>query len=162
MRGRALVLLIGLTVVGCAGDPHAQGRNPLTLTRLRATPSAFALVSDFEERQRLVVRTPAQWQSVWNAIWPSASQRPALPKIDFDREVVIVAAMGSRPSGGYNIVLDSVSESGNDVNVVVRSISPGPACIVTQILTQPVDIARMTRHDGNITFTERNEVADCR
>jgi len=88
---------------------------------------------------------------------------PTIPVVDFSREMLVVVALGSHSSGGYGILIDGASEaaSGN-VSIAVRSISPGAGCGVTAAFTQPVDIARMPRRDGAVSFAERSEVTDCR
>ena len=45
--------------------------------------------------------------------------------------------------------------------VAVRTIAPGKGCVLTQALTQPVDIARVPRHEGQVDFEDRPEVRDC-
>jgi hypothetical protein len=150
------------TVAACGNAPLSPdgGGNALTLTRLRAEPFSFTFYSGLNEPQRIVVRDQTQWKEIWQQIWKKISPIPDLPSIDFTREMVIVAAMGSRPTGGYNILIGAASESGAGVNVVIKSVSPG-RCGVTQALSQPVDIASVTRRDGVVTFTEHAEVQDC-
>ena len=45
--------------------------------------------------------------------------------------------------------------------VHLRTTSPGDRCAVTAALTQPVDAARLPRHDGPVEFRERAEVVRC-
>jgi len=147
-------------VVACAAAPLGPSGQPLTLTRLRAEPYSFTFYSGLNDQQRIVVRDQTQWKEIWQQIWKRASPTPDLPSIDFSREMVIVASMGNKPTGGYNILIDAASESGGGINVVIKSVSPG-RCSVTQAFSQPVDIARVTRRDGSVTFTERTEVLSC-
>ena len=86
---------------------------------------------------------------------------PALPDVDFAREMVVVAALGERRSGGYAIVLDSATGRGGTLVVHLRTRSPDARCAVTGALTQPVDAARLPRHDGPVEFRERAEVVRC-
>jgi len=161
---RAFTILAALAALAaCESTPVSPdgGQSALTVTRLRAEPYSFTFYSGLDDRQRIVVRDQTQWKDVWQQIWKRTSPVPDLPAIDFTRELVIVAADGSRPTGGYNILIERASDSGGaGINVVIRSVSPG-RCGVTQALTQPVDIARVTRRDGAVIFTERAEVQDC-
>ena len=109
-----------------------------------------------------MIRDAAQWEAVWAQTFNGVTPVPPRPAIDFSHEMVVVVALGLRSSGGYGILIDGASEIGTDeVAVAVRSISPAPRCIVTGALTQPVDIARMPRHDGPVRFVERSEVHYC-
>ncbi|HYU79581.1 MAG TPA: protease complex subunit PrcB family protein [Vicinamibacterales bacterium] len=158
----AFVILASMSAaVSCGAAPLSPGGEPLTLTRLRAEPYSYTFYSGLDAQRRTIVRNAAQWQEIWTEIWKRTSPTPALPSIDFEREMVIVAAMGSMPTGGYSIVIESAAESGRNVNVVIRSASPGRNCGVTQAITQPVDIARVTRRDATVTFTERAETFSC-
>jgi hypothetical protein len=86
---------------------------------------------------------------------------PELPQVDFSREVVVVAALGQRPTGGFNILIESAAATRDGVTVSIRATAPGPGCGVTLALTQPVDIARMPRR-GAVQFHERADELACR
>ena len=73
----------------------------------------------------------------------------------------MVVALGARSTGGYGILVDGANETENaGTAVTIRSISP-KNCIVTLAFTQPVDIARLPRRDGSVSFIERSEVHVC-
>ena len=75
---------------------------------------------------------------------------------------VILVALGERPTGGYSIFIDRVTElQDGSIEVLVRSVAPGPTCGVTAALTQPVDIARVPRRDGSVSFRELAETHNC-
>jgi hypothetical protein len=86
---------------------------------------------------------------------------PAAPQIDFGREMVAVAALGQRPSGGFSIYVDSAYQRVGYVQVVVRKVVPGGRCVVTGALTQPVDLAGISAVNQPVQFRERSSVDDC-
>jgi hypothetical protein len=86
---------------------------------------------------------------------------PDPPRVEFEREMLIVVALGERPTGGYGIVVDSAETRPDGLFVTVRTIAPGKGCMLTQALTQPVDIARVPRHEGQVGFEDHAEVRDC-
>lgn len=87
---------------------------------------------------------------------------PALPDIDFSREILVVAALGERGSSGYIIVFEGAVENGaGGVDVVVRSLSPARNCGTLTVLTQPVDIARIPVKYASVRFVERKGTAMC-
>jgi predicted small secreted protein len=135
---------------------------PVAVTRLRAEPYSFTFSSGLRTPQRTVVRDEAAWRAAWAAMWQGYSPQPALPPVDFAREVVVVAALGERMTGGYQIFVDSATTTaGGGVVVHVRTEAPGPRCGTTQALTQPVDLARLPRPAGEVTFQDRAVVTDC-
>jgi hypothetical protein len=108
-----------------------------------------------------VVQDAEHWSTVWDQIWVNYSPVPAMPEIDFSREMLIVAALGTRPTGGYSIFVDSAYNRTDHLEVVVRTISPGAWCGGTQAFTQPVDIARLPRSSQPVHYRERSEVNQC-
>ena len=99
---------------------------------------------------------------VWIRIHARQSPVPPLPIVDFTKEMVLFAALGTRPSGGFSILIDGATEAGDGaLSVVVRSVAPGPKRGVTAALTEPVDLARLARRDTPVHFVERTETSDC-
>lgn len=136
--------------------------DPLPVVRLRAEPYSFSYNSGLDQPGRIVVRDPSSWQAIWAQIYRGYSPMPSAPAVDFSREMIVVVALGSRSSGGYSILVDGANEARNaGLVVTVRSISPGPKCGVTAALTQPVDIARVPRREGEVGFLEHAEVHTC-
>jgi hypothetical protein len=44
-----------------------------------------------------------------------------LPEVDFSREMLIIAALGERPTGVYGIIIDSACEREKDLEIVVAA-----------------------------------------
>ncbi len=136
---------------------------PIQITRLRSEPYSFAFVSGMDRPARLVIRDASTWQAIWTQINRGSNPVSPLPTIDFSREMVVVAALGTHSTGGYSILVDGASVvDSNGTAVAIRSVSPGPDCLVTEAFTEPVDIARMEMRSGPVTFVERSEVASCK
>ena len=165
MRPRVLHLFVALGggALSCGGQSVAPdpAKGPVPVVRLRAEPHSFTFYSGLTDRQRLVVRDAVTWTQVWDRIWHGRSPVPELPQIDFAGEMVVVAALGQRPTGGYDILVDSAEANQEGLTVRVRTISPGRTCMVTQALTQPVDIARLPRTEGAVRFEDRAEARVC-
>lgn len=161
---RRIVIAALIAGASACGSPTGSSSpdQPLAITRLRSEPFSLAYASGLRELQRLVVPDASTWQQVWSSIWSGTSPEPPIPQVDFGREIVVVAAMGERPTGGFTILIDSASETASGISIRIRSISPGSGCVTTQALTQPVDIARVPRRDGSVTFDERLETQECR
>jgi PrcB C-terminal len=140
------------------GTPEGDA---LPVTRLRAEPYSFAYYSGMMDSVRLAVRDAGQWQQVWSAIEHGSSPGTAAPQVDFTREMVLVAALGTRNSGGFSIYVDSAYQRSDHVEVVIRKVSPGKQCGVTGALTQPVDLARIPASTQPVRFRERSLVHDC-
>jgi hypothetical protein len=157
----ALAMVVGAC---SASEMPSQPREPsadVPIIRLRSDPYSFAFNSGLDKPARIVVRDDAGWQAVWRDIYRGSSPMPPAPTIDFSREMVLVAALGARGTGGFDILIEGATEADDrGLNVAVRSTSPGN-CPVTLAFTQPVDIARLPIRTGKVEFTERSEVRHC-
>jgi hypothetical protein len=157
---------VALTVICACSKSEVTATLPgesIQITRLRSEPYSFAFVSGLDRPARIVIRDASTWQAIWTQINRGSSPVSPPPTIDFSREMVVVAALGTHSTGGYSILVDGASVvDSNGTAVAIRSVSPGPDCGVTEAFTEPVDIARMEKRSGPVTFVERSEVASCK
>ena len=145
MRRAFVVTLVGLCA-GVSGHAVAQPtpeRGPVAITRLRDGATAFSAYTGVVDSVRVVVRDSANWRALWARINRPFIPAPALPPIDFNREMVVVAGLGARPSGGYDIVIEAVEQDSAGIEVALRRASPAPGCPVAAVMTQPLDVARI-------------------
>jgi len=158
-----LASILAVLAVGCSAPLDVPGPHaPLTVTRLRAEPFSFMYVSQLRQPERLVIRDQVAWVNAWASLWPLGAPIAAPPNVDFDHEMIVLVALGERPTGGYSILVDSAGTNDNGVTVWVGTSTPGPLCVTTQALTQPVDIARLPRVDAAVRFVGTSKVSDCR
>lgn len=152
--------LVGLALLWASVACGSVSGQEVAAIRLEPAPYSFTYFSGLYTAERVVIRDKASWANMWAAINGDGSV-PALPDVDFTREILVVVALGERPTGGYSILIDRADAFDGSVEVTVRSVSPGPSCGVIAAFTQPVDIARLPRYDGPITFRETSEVKPC-
>jgi hypothetical protein len=160
-RSRVLtVLLGGFGMTACGSSSPAE--TPETGKVLK--PEATLLhqhYSGFGESQRLVVRDPGTWASVWARAYALQTPVPSLPEVDFSKEMVLVAALGGRPTGGYDIAIEGVLAEAEATRAFVTATAPGRNCVTTQALTQPVVAVRVSAAEGAVEFEERRRTHSC-
>jgi len=166
MRNFLKALMLAVLTAYCSGNEATQGaplapgvQQPVTVTRLASGSEPLTQNSGISESTRLVVRDAAVWADTWARIRPERPA-PALPAVDFSREMLIVAGLGTRPSGGHSIIVESASREGESLQVVIRTETP-VGCVGIAALTAPVDVARVPRTDGDVRFTERSVTRNC-
>lgn len=167
---RTLLSICALLVIATPGfntlkaiqnDPGRQV--PITPLATIAGQRTSMTTGLFMDQLRLVVRDRDTWVQVWKHLNTRPDALP-LPEIDFTREMLIVAAMGSRPSSGYRIVIDKAHlyEQYPRLEIVINSIDntkcPGLGHFTS--LTAPIDIVRLPRTDRPVVFRE-TAVPDC-
>jgi hypothetical protein len=165
MLAPPVMLVLVASLVAC-GDPEAQRPTlPPNAQLVPSTPVAINVVavsfSGMEQPARLVITDAATWATVWNTIHESIEPRPAPPTIDFGSSMIVVAAMGSRPTGGFAVSIEGVYRTDQKLYVVVKEISPGANCATTQAITAPVAAVSTGRLDLALTFIERRETSSC-
>lgn len=93
--------------------------------------------------------------------WSEAGERGDTPTVDFEESMVVAVFMGERRTGGHRVRVESVRESGDELVVSVNMEAPGPNCMTTQALTQPYQIVRLPRLEGEVTFQIEQVEVDC-
>ena len=171
VRRRAWVALLAIVACRPATDgsapPHVPAaRGPtqsesVPLVRLGPGDLPFLQNSGLRDSLRTIIRDRAAFAELWARMYAPYGERPAVPEIDFDREMIVVAALGTRSSGGYAIYLDSAATAGDALVVHVRRVRPGSTCGVTGALTEPVDLARAPRDARPVRFVEHSTVHQC-
>ena len=104
--------------------------------------------SAIEEPREALVRTAAEWRSLWKAHGSSESA----PAVDFSKEMVAAIFLGTRPTGGYRVEITAARREGQSLVVDYIERRPGADAIVSQALTSPFHIVRLRKHDGPVTF----------
>jgi hypothetical protein len=110
------------------------------------------------ESRRLVIRDANAWAQFWSELGVGEQ-----PNVDFTRDVVVAVAAGQRSTGGFEIAVDRITQTDGELSVEVVERTPGPNCITTASLTQPVDVVVVPVADARSwSFMERKEIRACR
>ena len=152
--------LTAVLVVSACSSPSSPS-TLLSLTRFRPEPTSFLANSGYDQPLTLAIHDRDTWVRTWSDIHSRLSPVPTLPEVDFTKELVLVAAVGSRPSSGYDVVFTGATEAGDVVNVDVESRIPGPTCVLLPVVTAPVDLARIPRRNGAIVFRNTPKIVNC-
>jgi hypothetical protein len=110
-----------------------------------------------QARRQLILDANA-WAQFWSQL--GVGDRP---EVDFSHELVIAVASGQQRSGGFSIAVERVTQQEGDLTVQVVETSPGPNCVTTSELTQPVEVVTIPLVKvRNSSFVERKATLDCR
>ena len=111
--------------------------------------------SRITEPARLVVRTAAEWQSVWAA---HAGADAPLPPVDFSARLVAAVFAGERPVPGFEVEIVGSRREGTALALLVEERRPASDAVAAQILVTPFHIATVPRYDGDVRFTSSDVV----
>jgi hypothetical protein len=96
--------------------------------------------SGIQKPERVVVRTQPEWEALWKRSAPSRGRAEAAPKVDWSKEMVLAAFLGSRSTGGYGVQIVAAREVNGKLEVQVEERRPRPDGFVTQAFTAPFHI----------------------
>ncbi len=169
MLRATLALLFFAGCSGASDQPYVPsippGSHEISVRRpvagqAKGVPLAF--VSGISDERRDVIRDGGAWESTWQQIFANLVPQPPVPDVDFTTEIVVLASMGTRPSGGFVVLIDGAVETEDKALIVeVTETSPGPDCVVPALVTAPVDALVVPRFE-HVSFAERRQTTNCR
>ena len=118
-------------------------------------------ISGARQQALSVVKTAAEWEDLWSRISaPVAPPRDA-PAVDFSHRMVVIAALGQRPTGGFGVRIGAVYEDRDRLYVVYTETSPGAGCLTSQAFTAPVSAVSVPLSEKPASFVRRAEEEAC-
>lgn len=153
LAGTALVALIACGGKKGGGDMPKPAPS-LTVNMRAVTDDAFMFADNANsfgtDSIRQVIRDSIEFKRVWERAVSRTSSKPDRPAVDFNKEMVILAAAG-RMKPGDVIHIDSVGTKGSLTVVVVRTTI---ACQAIAASAYPFEMARVPKNNGDDTFRE--------
>ena len=107
------------------------------------------------------VRDYRSWHAMWDRIVSRHGPKPLSPAIDFSKDMVLIAATGTRPTGGYRIQIVSVRDTGREIIATAVRTSPGRSCGTTAALTAPADVVRVPTSANPVRWRFEDRLSDC-
>ena len=111
-----------------------------------------------EKGFKLVIRTREEFSNYWKRLTspvPPGQWVPPLPEIDFSKEMIVVSAMGMRPSPGYSTLIDGACEVNGQVKVFISNLDKTAPCgAALGVISYPADAVRIPRSDLPVVFHE--------
>jgi hypothetical protein len=149
------IRLVLIGVIGSSTIVSSLAAGPNVWLKITALPEAGFLRQVEEFR---VVRSLKEW----NALNLNSRQESTPIDVDFTKYTLLVAALGTRPSGGYTVTIRDARDDGSVVHVSVLEVRPrGPDCTVTAILTYPTTAVLIPRTDKAVRFEIESADLDC-
>ncbi len=189
MRALIMVgLLVAATaslIGACAGGeipelteetPERTGETPeptsspvgIPTSPVNGSPTAFETIDigdqsgvAGERPQVFKFDTQAGWEEFWSRHQANVSPQPALPAVDFSRDMVIAVVDRTEPSGGFRLEITDIEDAAGRLVVRVSKTIPGPDCIVTAVITQPFHLVRMAKSDLEPDLLISEETVSC-
>jgi hypothetical protein len=161
LTGEAARIVLAGRIDDWTNVPAEQRPPGLALARFdERTQAGFRHMSGLYAERLMAIRSPAEWLGQWRRI-NARQDPPPLPPVDFRGEMLLMAAMGPQPTGGYRVVIDKVLDQPGELLAFVRFISPGRRCGTIAAVTSPVDIVRLPASRKNVRWAIERQSVDC-
>lgn len=146
---------IGLSLACLINCVAANGAQTLPIRSLKK--GAF---SGIREARQEVVKTANAWEKLWKQHATAAGESDKIPTVDFSKEMVVLATMGTKRSGGYTIEIVSVETKDKTLKISVKKSSPPPDAMTIQALTAPFHFVAVPKSNLKPEFVEANPGAN--
>lgn len=148
MRASHVILLMALA--GCR--PNADSAPSPSSESLQFTTLARGAHSGVVEARALVLRDAASFAALWAEHSAIVEPAPELPTVDLEKEMVIAVFSGMRRSSGYELEIEKVVATTNEILVLYRERGPDPSGGTLTVLTHPHHLISTTRGDQEVRF----------
>jgi len=103
---------------------------------------------------RALIRTSQGYVSLFGHAPPA--------DVDFGKDWVIFYSAGTKPTGGFDVSIASLTRAGSELVAVTSLVSPGRSCIEPQIVTTPNVLIKFASQTGaSAQFFKKDSVNDC-
>ena len=146
---------IGLSLACLFNCVSANGAQSLPIRSLKK--GAF---SGIREVKQEIVKSADAWEKLWKQHSTAVGQSEKIPAVDFSKEMVVVATMGTKRTGGYSIEIVGVEARDKALRISVKKSSPPPDAMTIQALTSPFHFVAVPKSNLKPEFVEANSGAE--
>ena len=146
---------LGLSLACLFNCVSANGAQSLPIRSLKK--GAF---SGIREVKQEIVKSADAWEKLWKQHATAAGESDKIPAVDFSKEMVVVATMGTKRSGGYTIEIVGVEARDKALKISVKKSSPPPDAMTIQALTAPFHFVAVPKSNLKPEFVEANSGAE--
>lgn len=153
--------LLCLPLTACGGGPDTPA--PEALPPIPAVDRLYRdAVSGMRDSMRLVIRDQTSLEDAWERATSEQLEMPAVPAVDFGREMVLVAAAGRMTTeDAIEVAAAGVqrrrTQQGDEADVLVIQVRTLKGCGRVTADAFPVDIVKVTRFEGRVQWEEETQ-----
>jgi hypothetical protein len=136
-----LMLISCMAIAGCGASPTA----PDSTFRLIAHGGDLGV-----ETTTRIINDAATWSAfIQDAGLRAPSFKPddPIPAVNFSSETTVALSLGQRPTGGYQLRVDSVTRDGSTLRVRATELVP---CVGPAVITHPLTVIAVPKFNGGV------------
>ena len=97
----------------------------------------------------------------YSELWTLVNGGGSRPHVDFGRHEVLAVFDGTHSSGGYKVSVTDVNDEDGVRTIHIRREAPGDDCAVTEAITSPFQIVRVSKSSLPVTKAEETVTTTC-
>ena len=135
---------------------------PYALTRIDNFPTVVETANKVTDKKRLVISSQDEFDKVATELFSDKS-KINLPKIDFTKNRVVLAATETNETTGYSVKISSVikDEKNKKLNTIITFTKPGETCINEEKSNIAIDLVTIEKNDFEVTFDRESKTKEC-
>jgi hypothetical protein len=115
----------------------------------------------FQELTQEIYTNQTAFEKAWKLAWSNFSDPTPAPIVDFNKEMVVLVALGMRKNGGYQLKINSVREETNEIMVDYTETTPNPKCTYSQSIVFPYEFISFAKTNKKVSFKVAKQVGSC-
>jgi hypothetical protein len=136
--------------LGGAHKVEPVGFLPKAGTVMPFTTVASSRMSGVATKQVVVIRDQAAWEKLWAQHGSYMVPAPALPQVDFTRQMLIGMFSTQMHDGCYSVGIGALTAGASKLQVEVDEVAPRPNVMCAMIAVNPMQVVAVDRMDADI------------
>jgi hypothetical protein len=155
---RAFLLIALVLGAGCSGESDPTSPDgPVPFTQV-----AKEQFSGISQRRAEVIALQSRWVQVWDEINATRTPKPAIPSVDFEKELLILAAYGETGDACRDVQIEKVDRRNGALEVSILDKHRAASCPpCPPVVGRPVQVVSVARAATGVNYSWRVTTVPC-
>ena len=113
--------------------------------------------SGFQAGMEKFISSEKDWVAIWTERQANLKTKLPHPRIDFDKHVIVVVALGRKNTAGYSVEITRVIKTKDDIQIFLKKTAPRDGSHPAAVVTSPFVFARMEKPDLPVVFRDEEK-----
>jgi len=101
-----------------------------------------------------VIRDAKEWEALWKSINAGKIPVPELPAVDFTKNMILATFLGTKPTSGYGVHIESAWTEDKGLRAEVWTKAPAAGSAALTVVTQPYSMVVVPRQEGEVRWVK--------
>jgi hypothetical protein len=151
-----------ILITSCKSTEKGNTQNKSASAEVPFTVLSEGSNGGFDKDTLILIRSNDEMNENWRKLFSNFVELPDMPAVNFSNQMVVILNMGEKNNGGYNISVTSVVEKELQLAVYADYISPGPNCLVAEVISYPFTVIAIPQKDKLVAVSKKAVVSECK